>query len=181
MERGADQTGTLLAAFLRFEPAVTLTVLAAGMSIDSPVCGLRPVRAERWVRSTVSRPETATFSPRVIASTSSSCSPARTESTVEAATSARLAMAETSSALFMTFLSYAIAGAVGSARGRLQPPDAVGAGGVPGPARRVRTTRSDRPSERPDPRHRAMSACGLASGGWFPGPRTTRRPLPYQR
>ena len=31
-----DQTGTLLAAFFRFEPAVTLTVLAAGMSIDSP-------------------------------------------------------------------------------------------------------------------------------------------------
>src|SRR4051794_6307138 len=98
-------TGTELAAFLRFEPAVTLTVLAAGMSIDSPVCGLRPVRAERWVRSTVSRPETATLSPRVIASTSSSWRPARTESTVEAGTSARLAMAETSSALFMRFLS----------------------------------------------------------------------------
>ena len=98
------QTGTLLAAFFRFEPAVTLTVLAAGMSIDSPVCGLRPVRAERWVRSTVSRPETATFSPRVIASTSSSWSPVSTESTVEAGTSARLAMAETSSALFTGFL-----------------------------------------------------------------------------
>src|SRR3712207_8282518 len=49
----SGQTGTLLAAFFRFEPAVTLTVLAAGMSMDSPVCGLRPVRAERCVRSTV--------------------------------------------------------------------------------------------------------------------------------
>src|SRR6185503_19344593 len=75
------QTGTELAAFFRFEPAVTLTVLAAGMSIDSPVCGLRPVRAERWVRSTVRRPETATFSPRVIASTSSCCRLLSTEST----------------------------------------------------------------------------------------------------
>src|SRR3954463_6089771 len=83
------QTGTEVAAFLRFEPAVTLTVLAAGMSIDSPVCGLRPGRAERWVRSTVRRPETATFSPRVIASTSSSWRLSRTELTVEAGTSAR--------------------------------------------------------------------------------------------
>src|SRR3712207_9175039 len=94
------QTGTLLAAFFRFEPAVTLTVLAAGMSIDSPVCGLRPLRAERWVRSTVSRPETATFSPRVIASTSSSWSPASTESTVEAGPSAPLGRWGTRSALF---------------------------------------------------------------------------------
>ena len=42
-----DQTGTLPAAFFRLEPAVTLTVFAAGMSMDSPVCGLRPVRADR--------------------------------------------------------------------------------------------------------------------------------------
>jgi len=60
-------------------------------------------------------------------------------------------------------------------------PDAVGAGGVSG-ARTQGADRSVGPAfGKPDPRHRAMSACGLASGGWFPGLQVTRRPLPYQR
>src|SRR4051794_31984974 len=94
-------TGTAAAAFFRLEPAVTLAVCAAAISIDSPVCGLRPVRAERCPRSTVISPGTATLSPRVMASTSSSCRPLSTWSTVAEGTSARLAMAETSSDLFI--------------------------------------------------------------------------------
>src|SRR3954471_24110553 len=108
--RSSYWTGTAAAAFFRTEPAVTLTVLEAAMSIDSPVCGFRPVRAERCERSTVSRPGRATLSPRVMASTSSSRRPSITESTVAAETSARLAIAETSSALFMGVLSLCVSG-----------------------------------------------------------------------
>src|SRR4051794_7861801 len=120
-----QSTGTAAAAFFRTEPAVTLTVFAAAISIDSPVCGFRPVRAERCERSTVSSPGRATLSPRVMASTSSSRRPSITESTVADGTSARLAMAETSSALFIR-VPLAVVSAARAGTARKQPGDVTG-------------------------------------------------------
>ena len=48
LERGLDQP---FAAFLSFEPAVIFAPVPAGMSISSPVAGLRPLRALRCVCS----------------------------------------------------------------------------------------------------------------------------------
>src|SRR5699024_10596662 len=64
----------LATAFFRAEPADTLTPSPAGIWISSPVRGLRPVRAARSTRSTLSRPVTLTASPLPRDSTRTSCS-----------------------------------------------------------------------------------------------------------
>src|SRR5699024_9128182 len=52
-----------VAAAFNFEPAESLTPWPAGISIASPVRGLRPVRAARLVRSTENQPGMVIFSP----------------------------------------------------------------------------------------------------------------------
>src|SRR3954454_21288269 len=69
-----------LAAALRREPTLTLTPKPAGMSIVSPVEGLRPVRAARLTRSTDRMPGIETFSPLLTESSRISLKDERTAS-----------------------------------------------------------------------------------------------------
>src|SRR3954454_19340061 len=69
-----------LAAALRREPTLTLTPKPAGMSIVSPVEGLRPVRAARATRSTDRMPGIETFSPLLTESSRISLKDERTAS-----------------------------------------------------------------------------------------------------
>ena len=91
-------------------------------------------------------------------------------------TSARLAMAETSSALFMRFLSCVAADARERHGGRLHPRTRQEPAGTRHP--RTGRGRRGRPADfrRPDSGHRAMPACGLATQGSQEGPETARRP-----
>src|SRR5699024_11574967 len=59
----SDVCSSDLAAAFSFEPADSLTPWPAGISIASPVRGLRPVRAARLVRSTENQPGIVIFSP----------------------------------------------------------------------------------------------------------------------
>src|SRR5690606_25982462 len=63
----------LLTAFFSTEPAEIFTPKPAGISIDSPMRGLRPVRAARSTRSTLSRPVSFTASPLAREDTRGSC------------------------------------------------------------------------------------------------------------
>ena len=59
--RASEQS--YLTAALSFEPALTLTESLAAISMASPVCGLRPVRAARCVFSKAIQPGIVTFVP----------------------------------------------------------------------------------------------------------------------
>ena len=97
---GRSGLGYLLAASFSALPAASLTVLAAGMVIVSPVAGLRPSRASRRPTDSAKKPGTLTFSPLAAASSSVLCRPRRTASTVFCSRSAWSATAATSSLRF---------------------------------------------------------------------------------
>ncbi len=90
----------LLAASLSAEPAVNLTVFAAGMVMVWPVAGLRPSRASRRPTLSAKKPGTLTFSPLAAAPSRVDCSARRTASTVFCSRSAASATAVTSSLRF---------------------------------------------------------------------------------
>ena len=91
----------LATAAFSFEPAVSLTEWPAGIWIASPVCGLRPVRAARSVRSTANQPGIDTFSPLEIWSTKTSNTASRTPLTATWEFSVFAATAATSSLRFI--------------------------------------------------------------------------------
>src|SRR6476620_5937570 len=120
-----------LAVALSLEPAVTLTALAAGTWIVSPVCGLRPVRAARRVRSNDRNPGRVSFSlPAETTLETSSSKPFSTFSTSALATPDFSEIAATSS-VFVIVYSFSGLGGFGETQ--------------PGEARTVSSTLLDRP------------------------------------
>src|SRR5437588_8707136 len=88
-------------ASLKDFPAFTRGTVAAGIEISLPVAGLRPVRAARSVRSKVRNPGSWTLSPAATASVMTASKAERVSLTDVAVWPVFLAIALTSSVLFI--------------------------------------------------------------------------------
>src|SRR5918996_950194 len=82
-------------------PGANFGTRLAGILISEPVCGLRPVLALRCTEEKVPKPTRVTFSPLRMASTTEVCIQFSALSACPLVMPASLAIAETSSALFM--------------------------------------------------------------------------------
>src|SRR5262245_26496402 len=82
-------------------PAANLGTRFAGILISEPVCGFRPVLALRCTEEKVPKPTRVTFSPLRMASTTLVCMQFSALSACPLVIPASLAIADTSSALFM--------------------------------------------------------------------------------
>src|SRR5919108_799495 len=89
------------AASRRETPAANLGTRLAGILISDPVWGFRPVLALRCTDEKVPKPTSVTFSPFLMASTTHSCIQFNAFSACPLVMLAVLAIAETSSALFI--------------------------------------------------------------------------------
>src|SRR4051794_16595332 len=98
---GRNKIYFLETAAFSLEPAVSLTLWPAAIWMVSPVCGLRPVRAARSVRSTASQPGMVIFSPAATEVSKTSNSASRTELTAAWLVPALPATSATSSLRFL--------------------------------------------------------------------------------
>src|SRR3954452_18314705 len=98
---GTNKIYFLETAAFSLEPAVSLTLWPAAIWMVSPVCGLRPVRAARSVRSTASQPGMVIFSPAATEDSKTSNSASSTELTAAWLVPALPATSATSSLRFL--------------------------------------------------------------------------------
>src|SRR3954447_23951688 len=98
---GRNKIYFLETAAFSLEPAVSLTLWPAAIWMVSPVCGLRPVRAARSVRSTASQPGMVIFSPAATEVSKTSNSASSTELTAAWLVPALPATSATSSLRFL--------------------------------------------------------------------------------